>query len=253
MTSFLVDFVSSHDGIRKRKRESMKRLWFLMTLLVLFLFPLQNPLAADPVLSARLQDSLLTLSKIMASPQTAIPPILLARAEGIAIIPGMVRASFFMGARFGKGVLMVRGKNGQWGNPVLININGGSFGLQIGLQSTDLVLVFRRSRALEMKAKRNVILGTDVSIVAGTLGLDMDETTESDLNAEIYSFSRSTGLNVGFALQGATLRLDDAATAALYGKKGLTAQDVLWGKVDTATPEVLRFRENFIKITGKTQ
>jgi lipid-binding SYLF domain-containing protein len=81
----------------------------------------------------------------------------------------------------------------------------------------------------------------------------MDETTDSGLNAEIYSFSRSTGLNAGFALQGATLRFDDTATAALYGKKGLTAQEVLWGKVEAATPEVLRFRENFINITGKTQ
>ncbi len=231
----------------------MKRSGLLMSLLLLILFPLQSPAAADPVASARLQNSLLTFSRIMASPQTAIPPILLRSAEGIAIIPGMVRASFFVGARFGKGVLMVRGKKGQWGNPVLITINGGSFGLQMGLQSTDLVLVFRRSRALEMKATRNVILGTDVSIVAGTLGLDMDETTESDLNAEIYSFSKSTGLNAGFALQGATLRIDDTATAALYGKKGLTAQDVLWGKVETATPEVLRFRDNFVKIIGNAR
>jgi len=231
----------------------MKRLRLLMSLLILILFPLQSPAAADPVVSARLQDSLLTFSRIMASPQTPIPSVLLQKAEGIALIPGMVRASFFVGARFGKGVLMVRGKNGQWSNPVLININGGSFGLQMGLQSTDLVLVFRRSRALEMKATKNVILGTDVSIVAGTLALHMDETTDSGLNAEIYSFSRSTGLNAGFALQGATLRFDDAATAALYGKKGLTAQEVLWGKFEAATPEVLRFRENFIKITGKAQ
>ena len=245
--------MSSHEGIPKKKRGPMKRLWSLLSLLLLILFPLQSPAAADPVVSARLQNSLLTFSKIMVSPQTAIPSILLARAEGIAIIPGMFRASFFVGARFGKGVLMVRGKNGQWGNPVLININGGSFGLQMGLQSTDLVLVFKRSRALEMKATKNVILGTDVSIVAGTLALHMDETTESGLNAEIYSFSRSTGLNAGFALQGATLRFDDAATAALYGKKGLTAQDVLWGKVETATPEVLRFRENFVKIIGKAR
>ncbi len=231
----------------------MKRLWLLMSLLLLIFFPLQSIAGADPVVSDRLQDSLLTFSRIMVSPQTAIPHILLQKAEGIAIIPGMVRASFFVGARFGKGVLMVRGKNGQWSNPALININGGSFGLQMGLQSTDLVLVFRRSRALEMKAKKNVILGTDVSIVAGTIALHMDETTDSGLNAEIYSFSRSSGLNAGFALQGATLRLDDEATAALYGKKELLAQDVLWGKIETATPEVLRFRESFVKITGKAQ
>ncbi len=231
----------------------MNRLWLFMSLLLLILFPVQGPAAADPALSLRLQDSLLTFSKTMASPQTAIPSILLQKAEGIAIIPGMVRASFFVGARYGKGVLMVREKNGLWGNPALININGGSFGLQMGLQSTDLILVFRRSRALEMKATKNVILGTDVSIVAGTIALHMDETTDSGLNAEIYSFSRSSGLNAGFALQGATLRLDNAATATLYGKKGLSAKEVLWGKVETATPEVLRFRESFLKIIDKAQ
>ncbi|HVN70451.1 MAG TPA: lipid-binding SYLF domain-containing protein, partial [Desulfomonilia bacterium] len=192
-------------------------------------------------------------SMIMASDQSAVPPALLQRAEGIAIIPNMVRASFFLGARFGKGILMVRGKDGRWSNPALITINGGSFGLQMGLQSTDLVLVFRRSRALETKAKGNIILGTDVSIVAGTLGLHMDENTEADLRAEIYSFSRTKGLNVGFALQGATLRFDDAATSSLYGKRGLTAQEVLWGKAEPVPPEVLRFNEVFAKLSGKGQ
>jgi lipid-binding SYLF domain-containing protein len=231
----------------------MKRLWLFISLLLLILFPLQSPAAADTVASERLQNSLLTFSNMMVSPKTAIPSILLQRAEGIAIIPSMIRTSFFIGARIGKGVLMVRGKNGQWSNPVIININGGSFGLQIGLESTDLVLVFRRSRTLEMKGTKNIILGTDVSIVAGTLGFHMDEITESDLNAEIYTFSRSTGLNAGFALQGAALRLDDAATTALYGKRGLTAQTVLWGKFDSPTPEVIKFRESFIKITGKAR
>ena len=134
----------------------MKRLRLLMSLLLLILFPLQSPAATDPVVSARLEDSLLTFSRIMASPQTAIPSILLQKAEGIAIIPGMVRASFFVGARFGKGVLMVRGKNGQWSNPVLININGGSFGLQMGLQSTDLVLVFRTKPCTADKGKEAI-------------------------------------------------------------------------------------------------
>jgi lipid-binding SYLF domain-containing protein len=231
----------------------MKRSILLMLVLLAVLSPSYSPALADPTVTARLQDSLQTFSKIMSSPQSAIPPVLLQKAEGIAIIPNMIRASFFVGARLGKGVLIVRDKDGHWSNPALITINGGSFGLQMGLQSTDLVLVFRRSRALETKAKGNILLGTDVSIVAGTMALHMDENTEADLRAEIYSFSRSTGLNVGFALQGATMRMDDAATATLYGKRGLSAHDVLWGKVDMASPEVLRFRESFIKLAGKGQ
>jgi lipid-binding SYLF domain-containing protein len=229
----------------------MKRLFLMSILLISIFIPAQCLSAADPAISARLAESLQAFSKIMASPQSTVPATLLQQAEGIAIIPGMVRASFFVGTRFGKGVLMVRGKDGRWSNPALITVTGGSFGLQMGLQSTDLVLVFRRSNALETKAKGSIIIGTDMSIVAGALALHMDEITEADLNAEIYSFSRSTGLNAGFALQGATMRMDDAATSNLYGKKGLTARNVLWGKAETSTPEVMRFKEGFIRLTGK--
>lgn len=228
----------------------MKRLVALAILLIPVFIPSQSPWAADPAVSERMQESLQAFAKIMSSPQSAIPSVLLQKSEGIAIIPGMVRASFFVGTRFGKGVLMVKGKDGRWSNPALITLSGGSFGLQMGLQSTDLVLVFRRSRALETKAKGNIMLGTDMSIVAGSLALHLDEITEADLSAEIYSFSRSTGLNAGFALQGATIRLDDAATATLYGRRGLSAQDVLWGKTETATPEVLRFKEVFNRLAG---
>lgn len=231
----------------------MKRLFLLVTLLIPMIIPPHSLSAADPAVSARLAESLQAFSKIMTSPQSTVPAALLQKAEGIAIVPGMVRASFLVGTRFGKGVLMVRGKDGRWSNPAPITLTGGSFGLQMGLQSTDLVLVFRRSRALETKARGNIILGTDMSIVAGTLALHMDEITEADLSAEIYSFSRSTGLNAGFALQGATLRLDDAATSNLYGRKGLLAQDILWGKTDTSTPEVLRFKDSLIKLMGKAR
>jgi len=229
----------------------MRRSRLLILVLLGIVFPSYGPAITDPTVTARLQDSLQTFSKIMSSPQSAIPPVLLQKAEGIAIIPNMIRASFFVGARLGKGVLIVRDKDRHWSNPVFITINGGSFGLQMGLQSTDLVLVFRRSRALETKAGGDILLGTDVSIVAGTMALHMDENTEADLRAEIYSFSRSTGLNVGFALQGATMRMDDTATATLYGKRGLSAHDALWSKVETASPDVFRFKEGFIRIVEK--
>lgn len=214
--------------------------------------PVQTASAADTSTAVRLQESLKTLSRIMASPQTEIPPVLLQKATAMIIIPDMVKASFFIGARYGKGVLMVRGDDGRWGNPVFVTLGGGSFGLQMGLQSTDLVLVFRRGTVLDMKTKGNVILGADVSIVAGNLSLHMDENTGADLSTEIYSFSRSAGLTAGFALQGAHLRLDDAATASLYGKSSLTAQQVLAGRVATVSTDILRFREGFTKITGGT-
>ena len=241
------------NDLHNSKRNQVNRLVALTVLILSILIPSYGASAADPAISSRLQESLQAFSRIMASRQSAVPPVLLQKAEGIIMIPDMLKASFLVGTRFGKGVLMVKGKDGRWSNPALITFNGGSFGLQLGLQSTDLVLVFRRSRALEARARGNIVLGTDMSVVAGTFGLHLDEITEADLSAEIYSFSRSSGLNAGFALQGASIRLDDAATSNLYGKKGLLAQDVLWGKYDTATPEVARFKDTFLKMIGKAQ
>lgn len=206
----------------------------------------------DPDAAARLKESFQTLSQIISSPRTAIPPSLLQKATAIVIIPNMLKASFLVGARYGKGVLMVRGGDGRWGNPVFVVLSGGSFGLQMGLQSTDLVLVCRRGTMLDEKTRRNVILGADASIMAGTLGIQIDENAAADLGTEIYSFSRTAGLTAGFSLQGTQLRLDDASTAELYGKSSVRARDVLAGRIDTVSTEVLRFRDGFNRITGSS-
>ena len=222
-------------------------------LLLVFLFPHPASAVTDPSGTGRLQESLQVFTKIMLDPKTTIPPVLLQKASAIAILPNMMKASFLFGGRYGKGVLMVKDKNGNWSNPVLISLSGGSFGLQMGIQSSDLVLVFRRSRALDAKSKGNFIMGADVFIVAGRLSFQMDETTEANLQTEIYSFSRSIGLNAGFALQGSSLRIDEVATSNLYTKAGLSAMDILSGKVDTVPAGVLRFKEGFTKLAGKVQ
>lgn len=230
----------------------MRRLPLSFFLLLIMLLPLQTWAAVDPDAAARLQESLKTLSQIIASPRTPIPPSLLQKASAIVIIPNMLKASFLVGARYGKGVLMVRGTDGRWGNPVFVVLSGGSFGLQMGLQSTDLVLVCRRGTMLDEHTRRNIILGADASIMAGTLGIQIDENTSADLGTEIYSFSRTAGLTAGFSLQGTQLRLDDATTAELYGKSSVRARDVLTGKIDTVSTDVLRFREGFNRITGSS-
>ena len=222
-------------------------------LLLVCLFPHPASAVTDPSGTGRLQESLQVFTKIMLDPKTTIPPVLLQKASAIAILPNMMKASFLFGGRYGKGVLMVKDKNGNWSNPVLISLSGGSFGLQMGIQSSDLVLVFRRSRALDAKSKGNFIMGADVFVVAGRMSFQMDETTEANLQTEIYSFSRSIGLNAGFALQGSTLRIDEVATSNLYTKTGLSAVDILSGKVDTVPAGVLRFMEGFTKLAGKEQ
>lgn len=228
----------------------MKRYACMICLFLFALLPCRGEGAADPAAAARLQESLKTMSQFMASPRTAIPHPLLQRATAVVIMPNMLKASFLVGARYGRGVLVVRSEDGRWGNPVFVTLRGGSFGLQAGLQSTDLILVARRGRVLDENTRKNLLLGADASIVAGTLGIQMDENTAADIGTDIYSFSRTAGLTAGFSLQGAQLRLDDASTAALYGKGGLRARDVLAGRVDTVSTEVLRFREGFARVVG---
>ena len=230
----------------------MKRQFVSMILLFAVFYPSLSSTAVGPTGETTLNESIQAFSAIMTSPDTSIPPTLLQTASGIIIIPHMVKASFLMGVRYGKGVLMVKYKDGHWSNPVIITITGGSFGLQMGIQSTDLILVFTRSQALDMKSKGNVLLGADVSIVAGPLNFKLDENDEASQKGEVYSFSKAVGLNAGFALQGACIRMDDDATATVYGKSRLTAYDVLWGRAVTVPSEVLRFKENFNRLTDKT-
>jgi lipid-binding SYLF domain-containing protein len=179
--------------------------------------------------------------------------VLLQKTSVIVIIPRLVKASFLFGARTGKGVLVVKDANGNWSNPVLISVKGLSVGLQAGVQSSDVVMIIMKSKALEAISRGNFIFGADVSLVAGLLGIQLDETTDSNLQTEIYSFSDVAGLNAGFALQGSSLRIEEAATSALYGKSTLSSRDILSGKIDPVPIEVLRFKETITRVAGKGQ
>jgi lipid-binding SYLF domain-containing protein len=147
----------------------------------------------------------------------AIPPALLQDAYGVAIVPNMVKAGFVFGARFGRGVMLVR--DGEtWNRPVFITLTGGSFGWQIGVQSTDLILVFKTRAGVErvMRGKGKVTLGADIGIAAGPVGRQAEAGTDMQLKSEIYSYSRSRGLFAGLSLEGAALIVDHGDTDAYY-------------------------------------
>jgi lipid-binding SYLF domain-containing protein len=147
------------------------------------------------------------LDDLRAIPLRAIPPTLLHGAEGVAIIPHVVKAGLIVGGRFGEGLVMVRNPDGTWSNPVFIALAGGSFGWQIGVQSADIVLVFRSRRSLErvLRGKGKLTLGADVAVAAGPVGRQAEAGTDARLQAEIYSYSRSRGLFAGLALEGAAI------------------------------------------------
>jgi lipid-binding SYLF domain-containing protein len=183
----------------------------------------------------KIGDAIRVLEEMMKESDKSIPVSLIQNCSGIAIIPGVIRAGLVIGGRHGKGVLLVRTSSGGWSDPAFIDIKGGSIGWQAGVQSADVVLVFRTPRSLENIVEGHFTLGADVGIAAGPLGRTAEASTDSALKAEILSYSRSRGLYAGLTLQGSSIREDRKANRAFYGT-GISPKDILAGKA-TAVPE----------------
>jgi lipid-binding SYLF domain-containing protein len=178
-----------------------------------------------------------TLNEIMAVPARSIPASLLRDAQCVAILPGVVKAGFIIGGRYGRGVLLVRNEQGQWGDPLFIAIMGGSVGWQVGVQSTDVILVFRTRRGIDtLLAGRQFTLGADVGVAAGPVGRQAEAGTDLQLGAEILSYSRSRGLFAGASLGGSLLEIDWRSIAGFYGNTQFAPADIIAGKV-SPTPE----------------
>lgn len=170
-------------------------------------------------------------------PETRIPDGLLSQAYGVAIIPSVIKVGFILGARRGRGVLMVRDDDGSWSNPAFITLTGGSFGWQIGGQSTDVILVFKSRRSIDGITGGKFTLGADASVAAGPVGRQTGAATDVSFGAEVYSYSRSRGLFVGVALEGASMQIDEAANRTYYGSDALTAADILQDRSLQSPPD----------------
>jgi SH3 domain-containing YSC84-like protein 1 len=163
----------------------------------------------------------------MSIPVTAIPESLLAEAQGVAIIPGMVKGAFVVGLRHGKGVIVARDPSGAWRAPVFITVTGGSVGWQAGVESTDVVAVFRNRRGVDGLLRGKLTLGADASVAAGPVGRDASAATDALLKAEIFSYSRSRGLFAGVAIDGAALLVNHRANAAYYAPRPGLPKDAI--------------------------
>ena len=155
----------------------------------------------------------------MAVPLRCIPESLLHEAQGIAIVPGMVKGGFIVGMSHGKGVLVTRDEAGQWRAPVFITVTGGSVGVQAGLQEIDLVLVLKTRRSVDAILKGKVTFGADLAVAAGPVGRQASAATDAQLKAEILSYSRSHGLFAGLAIDGVTMHVDYSANGEYYAPR----------------------------------
>ena len=163
-----------------------------------------------------IQDSIAVLNEIMAIPATGIPQSMLKDAQAVAIIPGVIKGSFVVGARHGNGVVLVRDQNGGWHAPVFISLTGGNIGWQIGVQSTDVVLVFKTRRSVAGLLSGRMTLGADAAVAAGPVGRQATAATDTNLGAQIYSYSRSRGLFAGVSFDGSVIRVDQMSNATYY-------------------------------------
>jgi lipid-binding SYLF domain-containing protein len=147
----------------------------------------------------------------------SIPHNLISQYQGIVIIPDLINAGFVAGGKRGRGVAMVKMDDGSWSDPVFVTLTGGSVGLQIGVQSVDLVLVFRHKGVLTKVKNGDFTIGGDVSVTAGPVGRSTSANTDYKLEAEVYSYSRSRGLFAGISINGANLSIDKKSNANYYG------------------------------------
>lgn len=148
----------------------------------------------------------------------SIPEQLLKVTEGIIIVPRLINGGFVLAAKRGKGIAMVKLADGSWSNPVFVTITGGSVGFQAGVQSIDLVLIFKQKETLEKIGKGSFTLGGDISATAGPVGRNSTASTDYKMEAEVYSYSRSKGLFAGISLSGSAISVDSKANEAFYGK-----------------------------------
>jgi lipid-binding SYLF domain-containing protein len=168
------------------------------------------------------------MTEILGVPDN-IPQSLIDKAECVIVLPGVLKFAFGVGGSYGRGVMTCRGGqnfSGAWGAPSMIALEGGSFGLQLGGQATDFVLLVMNRRGAEAILASKVKLGADAAAAAGPKGRDAAAATDATMRAEILSYSRSRGLFAGVSLEGSTLRRDNNANRKLYGKE-LPAKDIV--------------------------
>lgn len=205
---------------------------------------------AGPTEDERARNALRVLTDIQEIPESAIPDKLLDEARAIVVVPDTLKIGLVFGARRGHGLVSVKSPDGSWSNPSFVKLTGGSVGFQAGVQSADVVMVFRGERGLDSIVNGKITLGADAGVAAGPVGRNASASTDGQLKAEIWSWSRARGLFAGVALDGAVLSIDDAANEAVYGRD-TTPRMIFEGRaVGQPSNAVVDFRDRLEEATA---
>jgi lipid-binding SYLF domain-containing protein len=209
-----------------------------------------SPAHAGEQETARANNAVRVLKQIMQAPDSRIPGHLLRDAYAVAVIPDVIKAGLIIGGRHGLGLLSVKTPNDVWSNPTFIGMTGGSIGFQVGVQSTDVILIFRTQRGVDSIVHGKFTLGADASVAAGPVGRSANAATDAQLRAEIYSYSRARGLFAGVALDGSVLSIDNTANQAVYGE-GITPRRIFEGGLGNVPDAVVDFRDRLEEYTAR--
>jgi len=177
----------------------------------------------------RLDHAGMVLHEIMSAPDRGIPEEVLEHAKCVAVVPHLLKGGFVFGAENGRGVATCRTENG-WSAPAFFAITGGSWGLQIGVEGIDLVLIIQNEKGMQQLIGSKFELGADASAAAGPVGRHASADTDWKLNTEILTYSRARGAFAGLTLNGASIRRDDDSTEAIYGHD-ISTRRILSGEV----------------------
>ena len=206
----------------------MKKLWCTLAATILVIYPFAGSSAQPSKESDRLENAGMVLEEILNMPDD-IPSDLLNKAECVIVVPSVVKFAIGFGGSYGRGAMTCRSGasfTGPWSAPTMIAVEGGSFGLQLGGQATDFILLVMNPRGATAILRSKVKLGADAAAAAGPKGRNAQAATDATLRAEILTYSRSRGLFAGVSLEGSTLRPDNGANESVYGRK-VDAEDIV--------------------------
>jgi lipid-binding SYLF domain-containing protein len=228
----------------------MKRLLAsCLSLLLAVAFAL--PASADSRTDQRLQQSQRVFESFVDLTEQSIPTWLLDRAYGVVVVPSVVKVALTIGGRGGKGVMAVRNPDGSWSLPAFVTLGGVNVGFQVGVQSTDVVLVLMSRESVEGIAGGKVTLGADASVAAGPIGRASAAATDATLSAQVLSYSRNAGLFAGVALDGTVIAIDRRANETAYGLSGILASQILQGQVSNVPPAAQQFTAALTRATNR--
>lgn len=205
----------------------MKKVMFVLVMLSLGTMCWAGSARQDA--TDRLNNATTVLHEIMGTPDKGIPEEVLEHAKCVAVIPHMVKGGFIFGGKGGKGVATCRTADG-WSAPAFITISGGNWGLQIGVEAVDVVMIIQNEKGMQRLLSSNFQVGGDASAAAGPVGRHAEAGTDWKMDTEILTYSRARGAFAGLTLEGASIRQDSDSRHAMYGRK-VTTEELLLGKV----------------------